>query len=91
MPYKLHISSIKGSTGHSLGAAGGLEAIACVKVLEKGIIPPTINYVTPDPDCDLNYTPNKVKHLKNFIVEKLFLLHYIMLHSIILYVHHLID
>ena len=58
--YKLHISSIKGSTGHSLGAAGGLEAIACVKVLEKGIIPPTINYVTPDPDCDLNYTPNKV-------------------------------
>jgi 3-oxoacyl-[acyl-carrier-protein] synthase II len=58
--YKLKISSIKGSTGHSLGAAGGLEGIACVKVLEKGIIPPTINYVTPDPDCDLDYTPNKV-------------------------------
>lgn len=57
---KLHISSIKGSTGHSLGAAGGFEGIACVKALELGIIPPTINYETPDPDCDLNITPNKV-------------------------------
>jgi 3-oxoacyl-[acyl-carrier-protein] synthase II len=56
---KLSISSIKGSTGHSLGAAGGFEGIACVKALETGIIPPTINYETPDPDCDLNYTPNK--------------------------------
>jgi 3-oxoacyl-[acyl-carrier-protein] synthase II len=56
----LHISSIKGSTGHSLGAAGGLEAVACVKALETGIVPPTINYETPDPECDLNYTPNKV-------------------------------
>jgi 3-oxoacyl-[acyl-carrier-protein] synthase II len=57
---KLKISSIKGSTGHSLGAAGGFEAIACVKTLETGIIAPTINYETPDPDCDLNYCPNKV-------------------------------
>eukprot|EP01041_Mallomonas_annulata_P010034 gene10034-20896_t len=55
----LKISSIKGCTGHSLGAAGGFEAIACVKALETGIIPPTINYETPDPDCDLDYTPNK--------------------------------
>jgi 3-oxoacyl-[acyl-carrier-protein] synthase II len=57
---KLLISSIKGSTGHSLGAAGGFEGVACVKVLEKEIIPPTINYKTPDPDCDLNYCVNKV-------------------------------
>lgn len=56
---KLKISSIKGCTGHSLGAAGGFEAIACVKALETGTIPPTINYETPDPECDLDYTPNK--------------------------------
>ena len=55
----LHISSIKGSTGHSLGAAGAFEAVACVKAIETGMIPPTINYETPDPECDLNYTPNK--------------------------------
>lgn len=46
-------------TGHSLGAAGGFEGIACVKAIETGIIPPTINYETPDPECDLDYTPNK--------------------------------
>lgn len=57
---QLRISSIKGSTGHSLGAAGGFEAIACVKALETGIIPPTINYEVPDPECDLDYTPNQV-------------------------------
>lgn len=57
---KLRISSIKGSTGHALGAAGGFEAVACVKALETGMIPPTINYETPDPECDLDYTPNKV-------------------------------
>ena len=55
---KLKISSIKGSTGHSLGAAGGFEAVACVKALENGIIPPTINFETSDPDCDLDYTFN---------------------------------
>lgn len=55
---KLKISSIKGVTGHSLGAAGGFEAIACVKTLQTGIIAPTINYETPDPDCDLDYTVN---------------------------------
>ena len=46
-------------TGHMLGAAGAIEAIACLKVLETGIIPPTINLSEPDPACDLNYTPNK--------------------------------
>lgn len=57
--YKLAISSTKGSTGHGLGAAAGFECIACIKAIETGIVPPTINYETPDPECDLNYTPNK--------------------------------
>jgi len=57
--HKLRISSIKGCTGHSLGAAGGFEAIACVKTVETGVVAPTINYETPDPECDLDYTPNK--------------------------------
>ena len=56
---KAVISSTKSMTGHMLGAAGAIEAIACLKVLETGIIPPTINLNEPDPDCDLNYTPNK--------------------------------
>jgi 3-oxoacyl-[acyl-carrier-protein] synthase II len=59
--YKVSVSSTKGTTGHSLGAAGGLESIACVKAIQTGIIPPTINYVTPDPDCDLDITPNTAK------------------------------
>ena len=44
--------------GHSLGAAGALEAIACVKTIEDGVIHPTINYDVPDPECDLDYVPN---------------------------------
>jgi len=55
------ISSTKGTTGHGLGAAGGFESIACLKAIQTGIIPPTINYETPDPECDLDYTPNKAK------------------------------
>ncbi len=55
----LAISSTKSSTGHLLGAAGGVEAIVSVLTIKNGMIPPTINYFTPDPDCDLNYTPNK--------------------------------
>jgi 3-oxoacyl-[acyl-carrier-protein] synthase II len=54
----LAISSTKSMTGHLLGAAGGLEAIFSVLAIRDGIIPPTINYETPDPDCDLDYTPN---------------------------------
>ncbi len=58
---KLAISSTKSMTGHLLGAAGGLEAIFTVKTLKEGIIPPTTNYVTPDPECDLDYVLNKAR------------------------------
>ncbi len=54
-----YISSTKSMTGHMLGAAGAIEAIACVKALQEGIIPPTINLNEPDEECDLNYCPNK--------------------------------
>lgn len=57
--YKVAISSTKSMTGHLLGAAGAIEAIACVKALEEGFIPPTINYETPDEECDLDYVPNE--------------------------------
>ena len=58
---KLMISSTKSMTGHLLGAAGGIEAVACIKMLETGKIAPTINYATPDPDCDLDYVPNEAR------------------------------
>ena len=58
---KMHISSVKGTMGHALGATGALETIACVKALSQGIVPPTINYETPDPECDLDYTPNTAR------------------------------
>ena len=57
--YKLKISSTKSMHGHTIGATGGIEAIACIKALYHSFIPPTINYETPDPDCDLDYVPNK--------------------------------
>lgn len=57
--YKINISSTKSMTGHLLGAAGGIEAIATAMALKEGKVPPTINYETPDEECDLNYTPNK--------------------------------
>jgi 3-oxoacyl-[acyl-carrier-protein] synthase II len=59
--YNLAVSSSKSMTGHLLGGAGALEALICVKVLEDGIIPPTINYETPDPECDLDYVPNQAR------------------------------
>ncbi len=62
--YKLSVSSIKGSTGHMLGAAGAVESIACALALRDGIVPPTINYETPDPECDLDVTPNTARERK---------------------------
>jgi len=59
--HKVLISSTKSMTGHLLGAAGGIEAIISVKAIESGEVPPTINYETPDPECDLDYTPNVKK------------------------------
>ncbi|MDQ0245317.1 3-oxoacyl-[acyl-carrier-protein] synthase II [Bacillus fengqiuensis] len=59
--YKVAISSTKSMTGHLLGAAGGVEAIFSIKAIEEGIIPPTIHYETPDPECDLDYVPNKAR------------------------------
>ena len=60
--YQVPISSTKSMTGHLLGAAGALEALVCVKALREGILPPTINYETPDPECDLDYIPNAARH-----------------------------
>jgi 3-oxoacyl-[acyl-carrier-protein] synthase II len=57
--YKIAVSSVKSMVGHLLGAAGAVEAIATVLAIKNQIVPPTINYFTPDPDCDLDYTPNK--------------------------------
>lgn len=56
--YKIPVSSTKSMIGHVLGGAGALEAVACIKTIQEGIIHPTINYETPDPECDLDYVPN---------------------------------
>ncbi len=61
---KIKISSTKSMTGHLLGAAGGVEAIVCVMAIRDGLIPPTINYKYPDPDCDLSYVPNQAIKMK---------------------------
>ena len=66
--YKLCVSSTKSMTGHLVGGCGGVEAIVCMKVLETGIIPPTINYEVPDPECDLDYVPNKAREKKVDVV-----------------------
>ena len=59
--YEISLSSIKSMVGHCLGSAGGIEAVAALLSLHEGVIPPTINYSTPDPECDLDYTPNEAK------------------------------
>jgi 3-oxoacyl-[acyl-carrier-protein] synthase II len=59
--YRVPISSTKSMTGHMLGAAGVVEAVVCVQAMREGLIPPTINYENPDPDCDLDYVPNQAR------------------------------
>lgn len=61
--YEIPISSTKSMTGHLLGASGALEALICVKVLNTGLLPPTINYEFPDPECDLDYVPNQMRRV----------------------------
>ena len=70
---KVNISSTKGAVGHCLGAAGGIEAVVLAKTVETDMIPPTLNYKNPDPECPLNYTPNKaVKRPVNYAMSNSF-------------------
>lgn len=62
--YQIPISSTKSMTGHMMGATGALEAIFCVQVVREGVLPPTIHYETPDPECDLDYIPNEAREKK---------------------------
>jgi 3-oxoacyl-[acyl-carrier-protein] synthase II len=62
--YELAVSSTKSVFGHLFGAAGAVEAMMCVRALHEGVLPPTINYRNPDPDCDLDYVPNEARQVQ---------------------------
>jgi len=70
---KIAVSSTKGATGHMLGAAGAIEMAICAKAIETDTVPPTINLIVPDPECDLDYVPNTARQMKvNGIISNSF-------------------
>jgi 3-oxoacyl-[acyl-carrier-protein] synthase II len=71
--YRVKISSIKSMIGHLLGAAGGVEVVSSILTILNGVIPPTINYEEPDPECDLDYTPNQAVEMPvNYVLKNSF-------------------
>jgi 3-oxoacyl-[acyl-carrier-protein] synthase II len=71
--YELAVSSTKSMTGHLLGAAGGIEGVFCALVLHRNVLPPTINYFNPDPECDLDYVPNEPREARvNYVLSNSF-------------------
>jgi 3-oxoacyl-[acyl-carrier-protein] synthase II len=65
---RIPMSSIKSMIGHTMGAASAIEAAACALAIDSGVIPPTINYEEPDPDCDLDYVPNQARRIEPGVV-----------------------